>query len=213
MTQLPPPGWYADATDNRYQRWWDGQIWTDTIRLAAATPPVGVEPGRPKNGVAIVSLVFGIIGAVIAVVVIGTRTGITPLIIIGIFAFGATAVATGIPALIKSGRLTQNTGRAFAITGLAVGGVAIILMFIGVVAQVNQYSSVNSLYDRADVENHIANSYDDPSQVQDVSCPQAPQFHAGDTFKCVTSWTDGTSTTVVVEVQDDEGSIYWNDEG
>jgi hypothetical protein len=31
--QQPPPGWYPDARDPRYVRWFDGQAWTGYIQL------------------------------------------------------------------------------------------------------------------------------------------------------------------------------------
>lgn len=61
------PGWYADPTDPRTQRYWDGKRWTES-RSPAAT---AVAP--PTNGKAIAAMVLGIlwlcgIGSVLALI-------------------------------------------------------------------------------------------------------------------------------------------------
>lgn len=35
MSNLPPPGFYPDASDNSLERWWNGQGWSDTTRPRA----------------------------------------------------------------------------------------------------------------------------------------------------------------------------------
>ena len=74
MTELPPPGWYADADDSRYQRWWDGRVWTTTVRLAAAPAEAtaGAHPLPPRNATAAVSLAFGVaaVGVVLLIILL-----------------------------------------------------------------------------------------------------------------------------------------------
>lgn len=45
MRELPPPGFYPDASDSSLERWWNGQGWSDTTRPRESThsqapPPV-----------------------------------------------------------------------------------------------------------------------------------------------------------------------------
>lgn len=49
----PPPAWYPDPSGSPRERWWDGQVWTDTYRPATnafPTPLPSQRHGRPPLG-------------------------------------------------------------------------------------------------------------------------------------------------------------------
>ncbi|MBN9631200.1 MAG: DUF2510 domain-containing protein [Actinobacteria bacterium] len=124
MSQLPPPGWYPDA-DSRYQRWWDGQRWTDSLQAVPLSAPVLVAP---RNGLATTALAGGVVAAAIAVLAVLTATGIDPLTVLLMVAGTVVALATGIPALVRANRLDPHVGRARAIWGIALGAGAILIV-------------------------------------------------------------------------------------
>ena len=47
----PPPGWYRHHADPRYERWWDGQQWTDHTRMPPdeVSRPIHVGRSVPKD--------------------------------------------------------------------------------------------------------------------------------------------------------------------
>ncbi|MCI0158401.1 DUF2510 domain-containing protein [Leifsonia shinshuensis] len=124
MSQLPPPGWYPDA-DSRYQRWWDGQRWTDSLQAVPLSAPVLVAP---RNGLATAALAGGIAAASIAALEIVTAMGIDPLSLLLMVAAAAVALATGIPGLVRANRLDPHVGRSRAIWGIVLGAAAIVLV-------------------------------------------------------------------------------------
>jgi hypothetical protein len=131
MTRLPPPGWYPDARDPHWQRWWDGRTWTETVRqaeIAAAAPaPVAARQG---NAGAVVALVFGVVATGFAL--LGTR-GLDPLLALLIVGCGTTALATGIPGAVKARRSHRRTGQVLGIVGAILGGAAVTLAVLAVV--------------------------------------------------------------------------------
>ena len=124
MSQLPPPGWYPDA-DSRFQRWWDGQRWTDALQMLPPSPPVLVAQ---SNGLATASLVGGIAAAAVAALAVVTAIGIDPLLLLFMVAGTVTSLATGIPGLIRANRLQPHVGRARAVWGIALGAGALVLV-------------------------------------------------------------------------------------
>ncbi|MFC8038952.1 DUF2510 domain-containing protein [Paenarthrobacter sp. NPDC057355] len=49
-TTTPAPGWYADASDPRYYRWWDGTAWTEHVGPPASpllNQRPALSPGTP----------------------------------------------------------------------------------------------------------------------------------------------------------------------
>lgn len=48
----PPAAWYPDPADAARERWWDGQGWTDHVRLRTVAPTVPIAPPAPIATVA-----------------------------------------------------------------------------------------------------------------------------------------------------------------
>ncbi len=124
MSQLPPPGWYPDA-DTRYQRWWDGQRWTESRQALPPSTPVLVAQ---SNGLATASLVGGIAAAAVAALAIITAIGIDPLLVLFMVAGTIVSLATGIPAFVRANRLQPHVGRARSVWGIALGAGALVLV-------------------------------------------------------------------------------------
>src|SRR5690242_16774672 len=50
LSQLPPPGWYADPHGAPIYRWWDGQAWTEYTSGGGPSVPAAqayATPGTP----------------------------------------------------------------------------------------------------------------------------------------------------------------------
>jgi hypothetical protein len=109
------PGWYSDPASGR-QRWWDGARWTENF---GAHTTVVVA----RNGAATASLILGIIGIVLMAIpfFIGWFVGGIPDLI---------AVILGIVGLNNAGA-RLGIGKGAAITGIVLGGVSILSVFLG----------------------------------------------------------------------------------
>jgi hypothetical protein len=110
-----PPGWYADPASGR-QRYWDGTKWTENF-----AGPTTVVVAR--NGAATASLVLGICGFVLMGIplFIGWFLGGIPDLL---------AIILGIVGLVNPAA-KHGLGRGTAITGLVLGGVSILTVFVG----------------------------------------------------------------------------------
>jgi hypothetical protein len=126
MSQLPPPGWYPDA-DSRYQRWWDGQRWTDALQAVPPSAPVVVAP---RNGFATTGLVGGIVAAAVTVFALVGGVGLDPLTVLLALICAGVGIAWGIPGLVRANRLQPPVGKARAIVGLSLGGATIVLVVL-----------------------------------------------------------------------------------
>ena len=49
MSQLPPPGWYADPHGAPIYRWWDGQAWTEYTSGPGPAVPAAQAYGTPST--------------------------------------------------------------------------------------------------------------------------------------------------------------------
>lgn len=110
-----PPGWYADPASGR-QRWWDGTKWTENFGVGTAIVVA-------KNGAATAALVLGICGIVLMAIpfFIGWFLGGIPDIL---------AIILGIVGLNNAGA-KLGIGKGAAVTGIVLGGVSILTVFIG----------------------------------------------------------------------------------
>lgn len=50
MSEQAPAGWYPDGSGN--ERFWDGSVWTDSMRAATAMPPAPSQSGRKEGAFA-----------------------------------------------------------------------------------------------------------------------------------------------------------------
>ncbi|MFK3670093.1 DUF4333 domain-containing protein [Leifsonia aquatica] len=209
MSQLPPPGWYPD-TDPLFQRWWDGNQWTEHRQLLSQSTPAIVAT-RPRNGLATNSLCGGIVGAVVALFTAAGSGGVTPLALLFALAGAGSALGWGIPALLRARTLQPPVGKGRATWGIAAGGTGLIVVFLLFV--VTAAGGSGGAYDEASVEKSIHDEFvKNGADVEDVSCPTSPSFQEGDSFKCVVHLTSGNNRIVVVEVQDNDGSIVWEEQ-
>lgn len=126
MSQLPPPGWYPDA-DSRFQRWWDGQRWTESRQAMPPSAPVLVEP---RNGLATTALVGGAAAAFVTIFGLASGFGLDPLMVLLIVACSAVAIGWGIAGLARAQRLQPHLGRARAIWGLCLGAGSVLLVIL-----------------------------------------------------------------------------------
>lgn len=68
VQQATPPGWYQDAYDPRFNRFWDGRAWTDQVQPIQAQPAAAAAYAAPSGGLKsfvvawILSLLLGILG-------------------------------------------------------------------------------------------------------------------------------------------------------
>lgn len=124
MSQLPPPGWYPDA-DSRYQRWWDGQRWTDSRQELPPSAPVLVEP---RNGLATTALVGGSAAAFVTLFGLASGVGLDPLLVLLIVACSTVAIGWGIAGIARAQRLHPRLGLARAICGLCLGTGSVLLV-------------------------------------------------------------------------------------
>jgi hypothetical protein len=131
----PPPGWYLEPPTGR-QRWWDGIQWafyppegheTGAVRPIGSTGPTPAYPYAgvaypatypgPTNGLATASLVLGIVGVVMCTLVLPS----------------VLAVVFGIVGVTTANRL-GGAGKAKAVWGLALGGIALVVLTVAFVA-------------------------------------------------------------------------------
>jgi len=136
------PGWYPDPSGRFEFRFHNGLLWTadvstngqryvDPLGAAPAASPQAFtsQPSR-RNGLALASMILGIVAVSIAwmpfIVVIGAICAFLAVL------FGVIALARGHRAA-SSG---HGTGKGFAVAGLVTGGLGGLLCIVGVVFSV-----------------------------------------------------------------------------
>jgi hypothetical protein len=109
-----PQGWYP-VPDSNQERFWDGERWTNAYRHL---PIAGLVPQSAKyNGLAVASMVLGIVSLVLWYV--GIVTGIV-------------SICLAVPALKKCAPNGPDKGRNMAIAGLVCSIVALSIWLIGI---------------------------------------------------------------------------------
>ncbi|GLK18760.1 Ltp family lipoprotein [Herbiconiux flava] len=120
-TDLPPGGWYPDAQNAGFDRYWDGTNWSDQVRASATPvaqatatatiPPVAPQPAtgaaRPI-ALALAALIVGIVALLF---------GLVPI-------FGALVGIAAVVLAVLALRKQQSKGMAVA--GLVTGGIAVL---------------------------------------------------------------------------------------
>lgn len=117
MTEVAkaPPGWYDDVSPGLL-RWWDGSQWTEQ----RSAKPVA----KVSNGLAVTSLVLGIVGFCLSLTIIGLVVAI-PLALLG-FILGAVGIRVGV---------RTGVGQGVAWWGAILCGLPFLLWGYGVVTQ------------------------------------------------------------------------------
>lgn len=132
--QLYQPGWYPDPSGRFEFRFHNGSLWTADVSTNGqryvdplGATPVAATAVRPpstgqRNGLALASMILGIVAVSIAwmpfVVVVGALCALL-------------AVVFGVIALARAGR--TGSGRGFAVAGLVTGVLGAVLCVVGVV--------------------------------------------------------------------------------
>ena len=122
-----PPGWYADPTGPGTARWWSGQDWTQHVQALPAATPVAPPSTllMPKaEGLATRSLVWGIVAVVFNVILAPSVLAIV---------YGAIALSNG---RTLGGLGQAMPKRGFAIAGIVLGCLAVVLDVAGAIALV-----------------------------------------------------------------------------
>lgn len=127
------PGWYADPMGRYEHRYFNGQAWTADVSINGTrlvdqlglTPAPTSETARGSNGLAVASMVLGIVAISIAwmpfLVVVGAFTALLALVFAG---FGFRRARS------------SGVGRPFAVVGAATGAGALLACVLGVMLTV-----------------------------------------------------------------------------
>jgi hypothetical protein len=129
---VPQPGWFADPTDPRRRRWWDGQTWTDRVsengheRLDPLPPPdpspLAVETRRRRLPVWA--------WVVLALLAVALLVLIWPFVVLA----ALVVLVTGIVGLLTGRRTWMRFGSRRVAIGVTASAAAIILVTGGVTA-------------------------------------------------------------------------------
>lgn len=161
-TSHPAPGWYTDPEQYGMERYWDGAAWSDQRRPASAIQPVQTVPvaviapgpvmaqSGPTNGLAVASLVCGIVGAVFALI---------PWTFWLAWILGILAIVFGAIGRKKADREPGAGKRSSANAGLILGVVAIVLGIIGLILVVTVLEDSISTY------NDFESCFENPDQL------------------------------------------------
>lgn len=80
MADNAPPGWYADIQRPGWERYWDGQSWSDERRPAAPPAPQPAhQPRAKKGGSTVLKVALGVVLGIVLLV-----GGCTALLAIGL---------------------------------------------------------------------------------------------------------------------------------
>ena len=217
-----PAGWYADNTDARLQRWWNGAQWTthtasrtgaQASAAAVASPASGAYQPDPSYALARGSMD----GAAVAVNSLATRGMIYSLIALvlnPLFIMSIGGFVNGIRSLRRAPNfLPANARRGQAIAAIVVGVVATLLSIVALVSAYQVYAAAHAgTYTRSLVQEHIRLDLSTrlAADVASVSCPAHPPIQSGTTFLCTaTIAADGSTLPVTGKFVSDTGAYTW----
>lgn len=157
--------------------------------------PTDAPPVAARNGFAVAGFVLGLVSLL-------TFTLFLPAVL------GIVFSAIGLQRAARGGR------RGLALWGLGTAIVGLLLGFtIGGTTLTNFFDSIDAkpaTIDGSFVEKEIKAKAQDPTQIQNVDCPDAPEQKTGSSFHCVVKGIDGSTALVTVNVEDDQGDITWS---
>jgi hypothetical protein len=153
----------------------------------------------PTQGAANGSLYLGIAAQLAAGVVAFSIGWLTPALILI-----AGGITYGIIGLLNTQK--GAGGAVKARFGLVLSSTALISIIVGAYLT---STGQNLVFDKIGVETQMAASF--IIAPQSVACPETPSMEEGNTFNCIATFSDGTSTTIYVKVQDTSGNITWSD--
>jgi hypothetical protein len=186
----PAPGWYPDPADpgSGGLRWWTGSAWTDdtvdhpwSSASTEATPPPAIPVVTSAPPAAVVPDAF-------APVVRVPPPG-----------------ATTYPEPVDSGPAPRGRGPAVWLVVVAL--VVVLVAGIGAAVLLGRTGGRSQL-DMATVESEIATRLSNRTGISTtVDCPDSVAIEAGTTFTCTATSADGSTATVVVHQDDDQGNL------
>lgn len=186
----PVPGWYPDPADAGAGglRWWTGSAWTDdtvahpwSSAETDATPPpaVPVVTSAPPAGT---------VPEAYAAVPRIPPPGATPY-----------------PVPVDDEPVRRGRGPAVWLVVVAL--VVVLVAGVGAALLLSRTAGRSQL-DMATVESEIAARLADRTGLSTtVDCPDEVAIEAGTTFTCTATSADGSTATVVVHQDDDQGNL------
>lgn|GEM_PF-3678200 len=163
VTPAAPAGWYRDPSRPDHLRWWDGTNWTGHTPPGSGRPGAGPAPAEgPPDGLAVASLVLGIVGVFIL------------------------ALPFGFVALRRIRRSAGRRGRGLATAGVVLGfGWILIFAVAGLLAASGVFDHESNAERFAGEEAEVATVIDEFDAAPDDSgfenlCDEvfAPQLEA-----------------------------------
>lgn len=127
------PGWYPDPIGRYELRFHNGRDWTADVSAGGhryvdplgVTPPHHTDVDRSRNGLATASMVLGIVAVSIAWL---------PFVVVSGVVLAIIALVFGVVGHRRATRAGASTSRA--VTGLVLGGVALVVSMLGMVLTV-----------------------------------------------------------------------------
>ena len=181
----PAPGWYPDPADGGAGglRWWTGNAWTDdTVAHPWSSP---ATEAAPPPAVPVVTSAPPAVTVPAAYATVPRGPAQHP-------------IPSDEPARRRRGPAVWLVVVALVLVLLAGAGAALLL----------SRTAGRSQLDMATVENEIATRLADRTGVSTtVDCPDSVAIEAGSTFTCTATSADGSTATVVVHQDDDQGNL------
>lgn len=183
----PAPGWYPDPAGggNGGLRWWTGSAWTDDTAdhpWSSASTPVTPPPALP---------------------VVTSAPPATPRP--GLYGVAQVPPAGPYAETAEAGAAPRGRGAAAWLIALAV--VVLVVVGVGAAVLLSRAASRSQL-DMATVESEIATQLSGRTGLgTTVDCPDSVAIEAGTSFTCTATSADGSTATVVVHQDDDQGNL------